>query len=345
MRASTRRWSLVSVLVLSTVLAGCGSGVDTKKVSFPRETVPAGEEIGPGGGDETKTETGGGTAAPKSGDDAFTSENLRLVDPCELMGKDVLAAFGEPAENRLRDYVLCSNYMKTPAGVDLNLTLTVGELVSSGSKDKNLTVGGLPALQSELDDKSACFITALTEKNPDRGITVQTGGKATDQCDPGRKLLEAVVNRIRSGATPLAVVKGSMAELKPCEVVDAAVITSAMGEAADGRPTGLHLCNWSARGVSMSLQFKLGYKPEDLKDAAKTKEVDLGGGVTGYQESNTSSGARCELEWTHVPYPPDTERAEVVSIDFSRYEPKAGEDPCAQVMTLAKAVLPKLPAK
>ncbi|SDC49875.1 Protein of unknown function [Actinokineospora iranica] len=320
-------------------LAGCGSGVDLAKTTYQRTTVPATADLGG---------TGDGPSGPSktSGGDPFKAENLRKVNPCGLMDTETLTAFGEPANSRLRDYVLCSNYMKDTDGKELNFTLTLGELASGSQAKTTKTIGGLEASESELNDKTACFVTAITERDPARGITVQTGGDGPgDLCTPGRKLLETVVNRIRDDAPLLELAKGTLVDLEPCTLVPESALTPVIDDGAKPRPSGLHTCDWNAAGNSFSITFKIGTKPDDLAEAAETTPVNLGGGVTAQQKHETNSGVRCRLEWAHVPYPADSEIAEVVSIDYSRYEPQPDEDACAKTQAVAKALIPRLPSR
>jgi len=328
-------WTVGAVACLVTVLAGCGA--DLAKETFPRSTVPATADLDGGSPDPTTATSGGAT-----GDEAFTSKNLRRADPCGLLNEDALAEFGTPANSRLRDYDKCSNYMKDKSGKELNFTLTVGEILTGADDTGTFKIGGLPASESELDDKTACFTNAITESSPKRGITLQMGG-AGGLCEVSRKMLENIVKQVRDGAKPLKVAKGSMVDLDPCEVVDPAVIKSTIGESSESRLDTLHSCTWSAGSASLDLSFEISSNPDDLAEAAETKPVDLGG-VKAQKKAEKSAGSdRCRLEWAHAPFPEDRELAEVVSIEFSNYSAKTGEDTCAKAEAVAKALIPKLP--
>ncbi|WP_436501937.1 hypothetical protein [Actinokineospora sp. HUAS TT18] len=333
----SRIWSVGAVACLVTVLAGCGT--DLAKQTFPRSTVPATADLGGGSTDPTTATNGGGGV---TGDEAFASKNLRRADPCGLLNEDALAEFGTPANSRLRDYDKCSNYMKDKSGKELNFTLTVGEILTGTSAEGTFKIGGLPATESELQDKTACFTNAITESSPKRAITLQMGGSG-GLCEIGRKMLENVVKQVREGAQPLKLAKGTVVDLDPCEILDPSVIKSTIGESAENRLTTLHACSWNLSGASFDLSFEIGSNPDDLADAAETTPVDLGG-VKAQKKAEKSSGSdRCRLEWAHAPFPEDRELAEVVSIEFSRYSAQTGEDTCAKVEAVAKALIPKLP--
>ncbi|OLR91377.1 hypothetical protein BJP25_26425 [Actinokineospora bangkokensis] len=317
---------------LVAVLAACGT--DLARSSGPRSTVPAAEGLA---GPATT-----GTPQPGGGD-AFSAASLRRVNPCGLLDEEVLAQFGTPARSRLRDFGLCSNYMKDPAGRDLNFTLTVGDSSLARKPEGSLKVGGLPTAESELDDKSACFLTAITETNPSRGITIQLGSDTPGGlCDPARKVLESAVNEVRDAKPPLEVQKGSLVDLDPCTTLDDATITTAIGDGATKNPTSLHTCAYNNRGVALRLDFTISNDPDDLAEAAETTPVDLGG-IRAQQKSEVRSSARCELSWAHVKFEGAEGTSEVVNLDFTRYQPQAGEDPCTTLQAVAKALIPKLP--
>lgn len=319
------------VVCLVGVLAGCASP-DLAKKNFPRSTVAAAAELGGGGGVDTPVD-----GKPVGGEAAFTAENLRLVDPCALLDDQTMASVGTPAKNRLRDLGACAHYMKDKAGKELNFNLVLGESASGKSAEGTFKIGGLPASESELEDKTACFIGVITEASPKRAITLQISGPAGPLCEPGRKVMEGVIKNLQAGAQKLALAKGTVAGIDPCAVLDESTVTENIGE-ANARPTTLHSCDWSPNGASFSLNFKVGPKPDDLADAAETTPVDLG----GVKAQKKLSGDRCRLDWAHAPFPPNNEWAEVVSLSFSRYDDKAG-DPCAKVEAAAKALIPKLP--
>ncbi|PPK64230.1 hypothetical protein CLV40_12194 [Actinokineospora auranticolor] len=331
------------------VLAGIllvSCGVDRGKWANPQRTHLA-PDAGFGGTSGPPTTSGAKpttTTSRTSAGAAFTLDALREVDPCGLMAEKTLKGLGEPAENRLRDYAQCSNYMKDTRGKDLNFTLTIGETATV--KPDGKTVGGLPLAQTELDDHTACFLTAITDTNANQGITVQTGTRdASDSCTPGRALLEAAVNRIREGAPELKVDNRTLRALEPCTLFSNAVLETVVGTGPRTRPNGLHGCGWNGDDVSFSLRFRIAMKPDDLAETSKTTPVNLGDGVTAQQLNEVKTGARCRLEWAHAAFPGDNERAEVVSLEFSRYSAKAGEDVCAKTQTVAKSLIPRLPKR
>jgi hypothetical protein len=335
----SRRFKQVSVLVVAAcaVLAGCASKVDLAKVTYTRTTVPAAERDS----DDPNTSESNSTGTPKANDPAFTAEKLRLLDACALMDKNTLSGVGTPDENDVTDFSRCSNFMKDPAGKDLNISLTVGESLLEDPDKADKNIGGLPAIVSELDDKTACFVTAVTETDPKRGIRFQIGGKADNMCDVGTKLLDAVIRRIRSDAPKYVAKKGSVIELDPCTLASEAEATAQLDGAAKVVPSSLHWCAWNHSGAEIWVWLRIGVDPAKSADPAKTSKVDING-ISAIQELADSSGSKCEVTWSHLPL--DGSFAEVVSVQYLRYgDKKAGEDTCAKAQAMAKIVAPKLP--
>ena len=323
------------VVALCVGAVGCAAKVDLSKATYTRTTVPAAAQQAGGGGGSSTASTG----TPKTNDPAFASDKMRLIDACKLFDNDTLSSVGTPAENNSDDFSRCSNFMKDTSGKELNLTLTLGEtLIEDPSKaDKN--IAGLPGIVSELDDKTACFVTAVTETSPNRGVRMQVGGKASNMCDIGTKVLEAVVNKIRSNPPKYDMKSGSLIELDPCTLPSDSDVSTALGGAAKPEPTSLHWCTWNGGGATLWVWLRSGVDPAKIADPAKTTKVDVGG-ISATQELDTNS-AKCEVAWSHLPIKGNI--AEVVSVQFLRSSAKQGEDMCAKAAAVAKALVPKLP--
>jgi hypothetical protein len=316
--------------VVAVVLAGCGEAVDTAKQTFPRSTVPA-AQLG--------TETGA-TGKPKTNDPAFANDELRRLDPCALLSEDILAALGTPAQNRLQDFGSCSNYMEDKDGRDLSITLYVGETISNATEaDDN--IGGLPATESELDDGSACFVSAVTSTNPNFGIRVQAGGDGEELCATGRTVLAGVVTMIREDPPRREEKTGSIASTDPCGLLKADALKTVLGQDTDVSPYSLHWCNWLGEDVNAGVWFRTGYDPKDSTVDPGTP-VDLGGGVTAYQSATVSGAASCRLEWRHRSTGADG-ADEIIEVDVDKLKPAAGDNGCATAAQVAKLLIPALP--
>lgn len=315
---------------MAVALAGCGGAVDTTKVTYERTTVPAGQ-----GGGSAGTSTSG---EPKANDPAFTIEKLRTLDPCALLTKDLLASVGEPDENNQGDFSECGNYMTDSEGANLSITLTLGDNVSN-AQDADGNIGGLPALESELDSGDACFNTVVTSTQPNVGITVQAGGEAEKLCEAGKTVLTGVVDRIRNDPPTYDTPKGTLLELDPCEAIKDATLRTTLGSGTDaGAPYNLHWCNWRSGTANLGLWLRLGYDPAQ---GSGGQAVPLGGGVTGYKKTTTSAAASCELQWAHRKFGGDD--SEIVQIFYDKQKPAKGEDPCVAAQNLAKTLISTLP--
>src|SRR5262249_37188439 len=151
--------------------------------------------------------------------------------------------------------------------------------------DKN--IGGLPTIESELDDKTACFETAVTETSPARGIKVQIGGKAANMCDIARTILTDVVSKIRTDPPRDQGKPGTLITVDPCAQLSDADVTALTGAGAKVSPTNLHWCSWSQDTAEIWVWLRVGVDPAKIADQAKTQKVDVG--VSAIQERDTSS--------------------------------------------------------
>lgn len=318
------------VVVAAVVLAGCGEQVDTAKQTYTRTTVPAGQ-----GGDEP----GASTGKPKTNDPAFSNDELRKLDPCALLSDDILAAIGEPDDNRPQDFGTCANYMKDKDGKELSITLYVGETIS-GAEGADGNIGGLPAFENELDDNTACFVSVITSTNPNFGIRAQVGGDGEELCTIGTTIVTGVVDMIRADPPAREAKPGSVAESDPCALLDEAGLRTALGVETSVSPYSLHWCNWIGDGLSAGLWFRSGYDPKDSTDPGTP--VDLGSGVTGYQTTTAGGSASCRIAWRHRSTGADG-ADEIVEINVDKSSPPAGDNGCPATIAVAKLLIPTLP--
>jgi hypothetical protein len=313
------------------LLGGCGESVDTAKQTFDRTTVPAGQD-GP---------ATGSTGKPKANDPVFSNDELRKLDPCALLSDDLLSALGTPDDNRVQDFGSCSNYMEDKDGKDLSVTVYLGETLNN-AEEADQNIGGLPAFESELDDKTACFVNAVTSTNPNIGLRVQIGGeKDQDLCAIGRTVLESVVTTIREDPPERDGAKGSIAALDPCSLLTSDQLKVPLGVDTTAQPYSLHWCNWQSDNINAGVWFRTGYDPKgDTVDPGTP--VDLGNGVTVYQTATVDTTATCRLEWRHRSTGVDG-ADEIIEVDVDNYKPAAGDNGCAAAVEVAKLLVPALP--
>jgi len=203
----------------------------------------------------------------------------------------------------------------------------------------NKQLAGLKSYEQKLDS-DACFVSALTQENPAFGVRMQVGYKSGEPCEPGRKLLESLLKKLKNNPPKYTVKKGSPIELDPCRTPDAATIKQAVGDSAKSMVYGLHTCGWNTRTINSVLDFRYVYLPKDNKWDDKQTEADLGSGVKGYQVLNEGAYPTCSLT---VPLTKDGNNyGEIAVFDVSG-DKDDQFDRCAKAQEFAKGVLPRLP--
>ncbi|MGM1064764.1 hypothetical protein [Saccharothrix sp. Mg75] len=329
------------VVVLSAVLsavvlvAGC-AGTDLAKQRFPRTTIPANAE---NVADPTGTSQASPTGQGQPVDAAFAPDRLRLTDPCELLDEDVLKGLGTPGDRSRSGYSRCSNFMTDKAGKDLAVTVELGQTMTSEVKNADKQLAGLRSFEQTLDN-SACFVSVITQEKPGLGITVQIGYKDGDACAPGRTVAESVVAQVRDREGVITPAKGSLITLDPCALPDAAAVEAAVGTGHRVYPYGLHNCAWVGDGPELTVDFRQTYVPADREFDEGQTEVDLGGGVKGYQKSSSTAFPSCEVKW--VQRETGDDEGEVVEVKSAGPE-DAEFDRCATAVAFAKTLLVKIP--
>ncbi|WP_309113940.1 hypothetical protein [Saccharothrix sp.] len=326
---------LVAVLCALLVVTGCAAGSDlAKHKPYPRSTVKANAEAVSESGTQPTT-----SAEGQPVDAAFAPDKLRLIDPCELLDRKLLEQVGKPGEVSPTGFSRCSNFMADAAGKDLAVTIEVGQTMTTEVKNADKTLSGLKSYEQTLDN-DACFVSVITQERPALGMTVQIGYKDGDACAPGRKVMEGALKTIRERGATRSPAKGSLVTLDPCVLPDKAVVDAAATASNRQYPYGLHSCTWVADGRDLVFDLRSTFVPDDRKFDDKQVEVDLGGGVKGYQLASTGAYPSCTVKWVHR-MDADQE-GEVVEIKSAGAK-KSEFDRCATAVAFAKGVLPKLP--
>ena len=282
------------------------------------------------------------SAAPnKPVDPAFAADRLRLVNPCALIEKEVLQDVGTPSRYSSSSYTRCSNYMKDKAGKTLNITLDIGYTLTSTEVQKaTKQLAGLKSTEQKLNN-SACFVSVITQENPPQAVRVQigTGTDGAEPCEPGRKVIEGAVRKLKGNPQRYTPPKGSPVEVDACAIVEKADLSNPLGASPKSLAFGLHACSWSAQSMQMQLDFKTARIPKDNKFDDKQTEVDLGG-VPGYQVFKDGAFPSCDV--TVVRTKDANSAGEIAQFTASGSKEKTF-DRCQAAQAFAKAVLPKLP--
>lgn len=320
----------------ASLLAGCATGPGLAKSHSERRTVPAAAEA-------TATDPSVKSSAPvnKPADPAFAAERMRLVDPCAVIGKDVLETVGTPSKYSSSSYTQCSNYMKDKAGKTLNITLNLGySLLSTEVKKADKQVAGLKAVEQKLNS-SACFVSVVTQENPPQGVRVQigTGSDGAEPCEPGRKVAEGAIRKLKGNPQRYTPPKGSPVEVDACAIVEKADVVGTVGASPRSQPFGLHSCTWNGSNGQLQLEFKTMKVPNDNKFDARQTEVDLGG-VKGFAVLKDGPFPTCDLSVVRTK---DSKNNGEIALFSAAGSKDKQFDRCQAAQALAKATLPKLP--
>ncbi|MFC5053161.1 hypothetical protein [Saccharothrix xinjiangensis] len=327
---------LVAVLSAFLLLAGC-AGPDLEKRNFPRSTIAA--EVG----NTTATSGASPTSrvpAGKAVDPAFAADKLRLVDPCALLTRDLLARLGEPGAESRSGFSRCSNFMKDGSGKDLGVTVELGQTMTVELEDADKELAGLRSHEQVLEN-SACFVSVITQDAPGLGITVQIGYEDGDACALGRQVMESVVEQVKARKGVITPAQGSLVALDPCALPDEAAVQAAIGRGGHRVfPYGLHNCSWTGTDREVTLDLRRTFVPSDRKFEDEQTEVDLGDGVKGYQVSAATAFPSCEVLW--VQRTEQDREGEVVKVKAAGPE-ESEFDRCAAAVAFAKTLLGKIP--
>ncbi len=318
----------VPVVLLALTVSAC-AGPDLGKQNFPRTTVT-----------QTSAATG------PIDDAAVTPDALRTVDPCGMLQGDTVTGVGTPVEDSLHSTGLdgCAVEVTDAGGKEARLSLTMGETLLLSSATQVGTVEGLPVVERDLDDpdtaeEEGCVVTAVTSETPGMGISVQVTYQGGDACGTGLTVIREVVARMHGSPPRMTRAANSAVPLDPCTLVDDTVAAEVLGRSTTKRPGGLHECHWSGGNATGYLRISETVEPSDGDDGTR---VDLGGGITGYQEKRTTAGNSCTIAWTHL-RTGDGE-GEVVKFEYDNFhDDAAGDDSCGKARRIVDTILPKLP--
>ncbi|MDX3656539.1 hypothetical protein PV646_04395 [Streptomyces sp. ID05-26A] len=325
------------VAAAALLMAGCATGPGLAKTNSPRRTVQAGADA-----TTTDPSTKPSAQAGKPVDPAFAAERLRLINPCALIEKELLQTVGTPSRYTSSSYTRCANYMKDKAGKTLSITIDIGySLTSSELKKATKDVAGLKSAETKLNNTS-CFISAVTQENPAQAVRLQvnTGTDGGEACEPGRKVLEGAVRKLRGNPQKYTPPKGSPVEVDPCAIVERSTLAPVLGASPRALPYGLHQCSWTGQSAQMQLEFKTVRIPKDGKFDSRSVETDLGGGLKGYQAFKDGAFPTCELVLVRTKDQSDAGEIAEFMVAASKEKEL---DRCQAAQTFAKAVLPLLP--
>ncbi len=327
LNARTRRISSVlAVLAALCVVSACGQNLG--KSNFARTTAPA--------------EAGSGQAPTGAiNDPAVAVAVLRTIDPCPLVGKEVLGKFGvaeEPTPDST-SFGRCRTKVKDAGGKEFSVSVDFGASVIATNGTTTSAVDGLPQLEKKAKDGKSCDVGILTMRSPDRGILFTANYDGGDSCATARAVAQAAVKTLHASPPKYPESKGSLAPLDPCTAADEAVLKEVVPNGT-AKLTNFHDCDWSpSTNPSVSTGFRYGLPPQERDGIKKIELVD---GVSGYQKAGSGSTAECKIEWQHKQWTDD--QVEIASVIYTNYdEPKNETTACEKAIKVAKSIVPKLP--
>ncbi len=318
----------VPVVLLALAVSACG-GPDLGKQNFPRTTV-------------TQTSA----AAVPVDDPEVALDVQRTVDPCGLLRGDTVSGVGTPVEDSpySSDLDSCSVEVTDAGGKQARLSLTMGDSIPLSIAPEAGVVEGLPVVENDLDnpdtaENEGCVVSAVTHRTSSLGISVQVTYEGGDACGAGMTVIREVVARMHAGPPRLSRPANSAVPLDPCALADDAVVAEVLGRGTEKGASGLHDCHWSGGNADGYLRISETVEPSEGDNGTR---VDLGGGVTGYQEKRTNAGNSCVIAWTHLKT--GDGEGEIVKFTYDNFhDDAAGDDSCGKARRIVGTILPKLP--
>lgn len=298
-------------------LAGCAGQVDLSKSVSNRTTVKA----------------GGG----------FDDDSLRLVSPCGLLTKDVIAAVGKDGGRKPEqgDYSDCSvGITDTTGKISITLSVKVGEDLFDAPKQTNKQINGLVVYETRTS--SSCSETAVTGRDPDRGITVQASAESGDTCDWANKAIAPIINLMATNPPKYQATPGSLFNRNPCADLDDKTASDILGKPAQKSPFGIRSCSYTPGSISatITVTYSIGGDPYQLNSSDKPVKVDVSDKVKGAaQWKDAISDNKCDISWVQRQL--NGGKGENVLVAFERIPANPGEDVCAQAKVAAAAVASK----
>ncbi len=328
LNAQRRRIASALALVAALgALSACGQNLG--KSNFARTTVAA--------------EAGSGGEVPSGdiNDPAVTPAVMRTIDPCPLVGKEVLSSLGTPEDPRpsLSSFGSCRAKVVDAGGKELSVSVDIGASTYVSTSGATVTaVEGLPQVERKAKDGKSCEVGIMTLRKPERGMSFSVTYDGGDPCATGRAVAAKAVKTLHASPAKYPSTPGTLTAVDPCAVADTAVLNEVAPHGATALTT-FHSCDWTpGSSPRISIGFRYGLPPEE-RDGNKKIEID---GVTAYQKVGRGSSAECKVEWRHKPWVDD--QVEIANVVYQNYDEKKDEAAsCEKAVKIAKSVISKLP--
>ncbi|WET78236.1 DUF3558 domain-containing protein [Amycolatopsis sp. QT-25] len=329
MSLNARRRRIASVLALVAALGAltaCGQNLG--KSNFARTTVAAEAGAGP-------------VPDGDINDPAVTPAVMRTIDPCPLVGKDVLSGLGTPEDPQPSVIAFggCRTKVVDAGGKKLTVSVDIGASTYVSTSGVTVSVvEGLPQVERKSKDGKSCDVGIMTLRKPERGVGFSVVYDGGDPCGAARAVAAKAAKALHASPAKFPADAGTLTAVDPCAAADAAVLGEVVPHGAT-MLTSFHSCDWTpGSNPRISIGFRPG-RPPEVRDDSKQIEID---GVTAYQKVGNSSSAECKVEWQHKPW--TGEYVEVASVIYKHYDEKKDEAAsCGKAVKIAKSVISKLP--
>lgn len=317
--AVSRRAWIATALVCGLTLAGCAGQADLSKTVANRTTVKA--------------------------TSAFGDEALRTVDPCKLFTDDVLNSIGQKKTEAVTrtGYSECGTVAKNDAGdKDITVTVKIGDDLFAAPKQFGKHLSGLGVYETRTS--TGCTMSAVTGREPDRGITVlAVSDGAGDPCAAATKMMEATVKTLASNPPRYESTPGSLVALDACAGMDDSVATTVLGAKPTKIPFGVHACTFQNKQVTAFVRYTIDFDPFSIFSSSRPAKVEVSDKVkNAAQWRDSISPKKCQIAWVHREVKGN--RGENVMVAYERMPADESEDICAKALAVAKGVAGKLPS-
>jgi len=292
--------------------------------------------------------------------------DLATVDPCGFTDLDVFAEFGAVEFGPPETLGYCTVVITPGAAETVSLkrnaaaekvTIMIGELVRP-SVDRFLPTEKLADVTDSIytsrpDDIELSCWQAVVFAEADLAISVRSRlgplAEPTPTCDMVAAGVAEVAAVLEAGEVEhRSPAPNSLIGLDPCELVADDAVTALPG-LADARRVdspGRHHCLWRTSpgvdGLHLRVTFGVAEPPE-LPQYVDDGNTDP---IAGRPSVTHRSGKYCEVETGHIPFEEVagvTGMVETVVVETKLPDRRADPTPCAEALTIASALWPRLP--
>jgi tRNA A-37 threonylcarbamoyl transferase component Bud32 len=208
---------------------------------------------------------------------AITTAQLRLLDPCKLLGADVIGSVGQTSDTEEADSTSCSTDIAVGAKqYKLMLDAGGGVDILNGAKRTSDTAGGLPILDDT--DDQMCVRAVIPASVPTSAIRVLNIGSA--DCSVATAVLKLAVDRLATDPPLVTPGASSIVPMDPCTMLSSDAVRAALGSSPAPAPSGVHECDWVAGGYNLGVELSNSMRA-DIGNDPSFQSAQIDGGQLG----------------------------------------------------------------